>query len=85
MIEYPDSARENGIEGKVVIRILVNEDGYVIGDKGLMEGNLVFYTEVKRCVYKLKFTPAKMNGLPTKCYINIPFNFTLIHKDKEEE
>ena len=81
MIEYPDSARENDIEGRVVIMLLVDEKGNVISDKGFKQGHPVFYNEIRRCAYKLKFSPAKMNGVITKCYINIPFEFTLKRED----
>jgi len=83
MISYPDSAKKIGLEGKVVIRILVNEDGMVIKDS-LMSGEKIFYNEVKKWIYKLRVKPATLNGLPSKCYINVPFLFTLPKQNYED-
>jgi TonB family protein len=76
-IQYPQEAKERGIQGKVVIKVLIDETGKVIGDKGLVEGDQIFYNEIKKWIYKLKIQPAIMNGEPIKCYINIPFIFVL--------
>jgi hypothetical protein len=42
---YPDEARKEDIEGKVIIKVLIGTDGNVI-ETGEITGPVVFYTEV---------------------------------------
>lgn len=80
MISYPESALDDELEGKVIVRILVNEDGVAIKDS-LISGHKIFYNEVRKWIYKLKMKPATLNDVPIKCYINIPFQFTIPKED----
>jgi TonB family protein len=75
--EYPDIARELGAEGRVVLKVLVLEDGKV-GAVQILEsphpaltGNAV--DAVRRCV----FSPARWKGTPVKATVVMPFIFTL--------
>jgi TonB family protein len=74
MIQYPDSARLNGIEGRVTVKILVDSLGNVESMNNLT-GHEVFHPEIKRVAMFLKFLPAKIDGIPSRCWITVPFNF----------
>lgn len=89
-MRYPEIARQSGIEGRVVAKVLVGTDGSVIKVGGI-SGPEVFRDEVADKVMNLSFTPALQNGQPVKCWVSVPFSFTLGGKkkaadeDKEEE
>jgi hypothetical protein len=66
----------------------VDADGYVyatclIDTSGIIEtiaelkGVKVFFDEVKRIIYMLKFSPGKINNKPVKYYGVVPFRFTI--------
>ena len=77
---YPDSARISGIEGIVVVTVIINENGDVESakifksveglDKAALEAALA-----------CKFSPAMHQGKAVKVAMNIPFAF-MLHKDQ---
>jgi protein TonB len=75
-MKYPDVAREGGIEGKVVVKVLVDESGSVI-KIGSISGEPVFHDEVKDKAMNLHFTPGLQNGKPVKVWVSVPFVFRL--------
>lgn len=79
MMKYPDIARESGIEGRVTVKVLVNEEGRVI-KVGSLSGNDVFFDEVRDKVENLEFTPGLQNGKAVKVWVSVPFNFRLRDK-----
>lgn len=83
-IVYPDSAKNNNIEGAVVVQVLVNETGD-IREIGKYSGDSVFYNVVLDAVSILKFKPAKHKGQTVRCWMNIPFKFALGNKNRSEE
>ena len=76
MIIYPDSAGLYEIEGKVTVKVLVGYDGEVI-KTGSMTGPEVFYKEVRRISMYLKFTTAIYRNEKVKCWVTVPFSFSL--------
>lgn len=82
-MRYPEIARQSGIEGRVVAKVLVGTDGSVIKVGGL-SGPEVFRDEVSDKVMNLQFTPALQGGQPVKCWVSVPFSFTLSAKDKKK-
>ncbi len=77
-IVYPDMARRAGIEGKVIVRVLVGADGKarktVIEDTDNVMLNDAAVTAINN--YGL-FTPAIQNGQPITCWVSIPITFRL--------
>ncbi len=75
---YPDSARKHNIEGRVLIRFVVNEDGRV-SDAKVMRG--IGYgcdEEALGVVEKMpRWIPGKQNDKPVKVYFNLPIVFKL--------
>ena len=77
-IVYPDFDRVLVIEGKVLVRFVVMEDGSV-GDvvisKGVSPG---LDNESKRVVRMMpKFTPGTQQGKPVRVYFNLPVVYRL--------
>jgi protein TonB len=75
-MSYPEIARQAGIEGRVTVKVLVNESGSVI-KIGSVSGPDVFYDEVRDKATNLEFTPGLQNGKPVKVWVTVPFNFKL--------
>jgi len=82
-MRYPEIARQSGIEGRVVAKVLVGTDGSVIKVGGI-SGPEVFHDEVADKVMNLQFTPALQGGQTVKCWVSVPFSFTLSAKDKKK-
>jgi protein TonB len=77
-IHYPELARENGINGKVIIRFVVNEDGSVSNatvERGIGGG---CDEEALRIIRSMpKWKAGKQNGVPVKVFFMLPIKFTL--------
>lgn len=82
-MRYPEIARQSGIEGRVVAKVLVGTDGSVIKVGGI-SGPEVFHDEVADKVMNLQFDPAMQGGQKVKCWVSVPFSFTLSAKDKKK-
>ena len=77
-IQYPPVAMENGIQGRVVVRFVVKQDGS-IGDVQVVRGkDPDLDKEARRVVKALpKFIPGKMNGQNVSVWFTLPINFKL--------
>ncbi|MCX7877828.1 MAG: TonB family protein [Ignavibacteria bacterium] len=75
-MKYPEIARDAGIEGRVTVKVLVNESGSV-SKVGSISGPDVFHDEVRSKAMDLQFTPGLQNGKPVKVWVTVPFNFKL--------
>lgn len=82
-MRYPEIARSSGIEGKVTVKVLVGPDGSVLSVGGFT-GQDVFRDEVSSKVMSLQFTPALQQGQPVRCWVSVPFSFTLSSKFKKD-
>lgn len=79
-VQYPEMEKENNIQGKVFVQLVVEKDGSVSDVKVLkgVPGGPNLNTAAEKAIKKLKkFTPAKMNGRPVRLKMVIPVNFTL--------
>ncbi len=76
--EYPDAARERGLEGRVILRGTVYKDGRV-GDIQILKSS--GYPELDRkameAFQQFVFIPGKVNGNPVNVNVVVPFNFRL--------
>ncbi|MEM9721002.1 MAG: TonB family protein [Bacteroidota bacterium] len=84
-IGYPDSARIKGIEGRVVARILVDEEGNYLKHQITGKADSLLVVAVEEHISELKFSPAKNGGKVLKYWVNIPFNFKLDLKSPQEQ
>ncbi len=76
-LKYPPIARASAIEGMVVVKFTVEEDGILSDIHPLKELNGL--TEEALRVVKLmpKWEPGLQNGVPVKVYFNLPVRFKL--------
>jgi len=75
-MKYPEIAREAGVSGKVVAKVIVGPDGNVLKVR-IISGPEVFHSEVMDKAMNLQFTPGLQNGKPVKVEVTVPFNFQL--------
>ena len=77
-IEYPTIAKENGVEGMVVVQFVVERDGSIAGAnvvKGIGAG---CDEEALRVVRGMpKWQPGKQRGQPVRVQFNLPIRFKL--------
>ncbi len=75
---YPDLARNAGIEGQCVVEALVDVDGSVVEVKVIKSsGNQSLDAAAVEAAYKAKFTPAKQRDKAVRVWVSIPYRFTL--------
>jgi protein TonB len=73
---YPEWAREAGVEGKVLLRVLVGADGapknvvVVSGTNGLTD-------DAVKAAWRWRFSPALSNKKPVEVWVEIPMTFRL--------
>ncbi len=77
-VRYPEMARDNRVEGTVVMSFVVNEDGSISDIKIARDIGAGCGRETTRVVKKMpKWIPGKQIGRPVKVHFNLPIKFTL--------
>jgi len=81
-IKYPAIARENGVEGTVVIQFVVDKDGGISESKVLRDIGAQCGDEALRVVKLMdqkgiKWVPGKQRGRPVRVQFNLPVKFRL--------
>jgi TonB family protein len=75
--EYPQVARESGMEGTVIVRALVDVDGRVV-DAFVAQGDIaVLNGPAVASVRKWTFKPARAGGAPVAVWVAVPVRFSL--------
>ncbi|MCF8451436.1 MAG: energy transducer TonB [Taibaiella sp.] len=78
VIRYPDEAREDNIEGRVMVKIVINEDGSVSHPVILKSPHESLSEEVLRVIALMPaWTPGVKDGKPVKVYFTLPITFKL--------
>ena len=77
LVGYPGEAKEAGIKGTVVARILVDKEGNYRKHKMLKSIHPILKNTVEQHLHKLRFRPAMKDGKPIMYWVNIPFKFKL--------
>ena len=72
---YPSFARDNGITGSVIARILVQPDGTVARVE--VRGARLFLQTTQETLYRWRFRPARVQGKPVSVWIEVPVNFVM--------
>ena len=77
-IKYPAIARENGVEGMVVIQFVVEKDGSISQPKIARDIGAQCGDEAMRIVKQMpKWNPGKQRGRAVKVQFNLPVRFKL--------
>ncbi len=78
MPEYPESLRRRGIEGRVIVKVLIDEQGKVIRTQILKGSPYVELNEAAvEAAKQFEFEPGKAKDKPVKVWMTIPFSFRL--------
>lgn len=77
-IRYPEAAQQNGVQGRVIVRFVVEKDGS-IGSPTIVKGvDKDLDQEALRVVRRMpKWQAGKNNGQPVRSYFNLPVTFRL--------
>lgn len=77
-LKYPTVARENGVEGTVYVRFVVEKDGSITAPEIVRDIGAGCGDEALRIVKRMpKWTPAMKNGTPVRAWFNLPIKFKL--------
>ena len=77
-LKYPDIARKAGIEGKVIVNVLVDVDGRVVDAKILKSlGHSGCDEAAIEAIKSVRWKPAKQRDRPVKVWVGIPVIFKL--------
>ncbi|MCK6542158.1 energy transducer TonB [bacterium] len=74
--EYPSLPRQAGIEGRVYVKGLVNEEGMVTRTV-FASGDEIFYNAASETFLKTRFKPGINGGVAVKVWVMMPFTFRL--------
>jgi len=81
-VVFPKIARRAGIEGKVIIRVLIDKLGKVKKFKIQYSDNSMLDSAAINAVKMTKFTPAIKDGKAILAWVTIPINFKLADLDE---
>lgn len=77
-MHYPKEALENGIEGRVVVSFVVEEDGRLIHFEAISSPSPLLSNEAIRVMRQMpRWNPAKRRGRNVRCQYNVPVMFRL--------
>jgi protein TonB len=77
-LKYPTLAKENGIEGRIVVRFIIEKDGLITKTEILKKLGWGCDEEALRLIKLMpKWMPAKMNGKHVRTYFTLPIVFKL--------
>lgn len=72
---YPLAARQRGLSGTVIVKVMIDEGGKVIDARDMCQGP-PYLTEVSLQSARLaRFTPTKLSGMPVKVIGVVVYNF----------
>lgn len=74
---YPQIARKLGKEGRVVLRLTINERGEVVNIEVIEAAPYGFTESAVDAVKKSRFSPAMKDGKPVTCRAILPVRFIL--------
>jgi periplasmic protein TonB len=76
-VVYPVSAKDAGVEGKVLVKAIIDENGYVTETSILKSVNDDCDNAAMDAIKKTKFTPGIKDDKPVKAEVTIPVMFKL--------
>jgi len=75
--DYPEIAKKAGIEGTVILKLLIDVDGKVLNVKVLKGLTQDTNKAAMRAAYATQFYPAKQRDKPVKVWVSYPYRFVL--------
>lgn len=84
-VVYPDEARQKGIEGKVLLELVIGTNGSVQSVKTLSSPHALLTAAAEQAVRKTPFVPAMKDGRKVEATVVLPVMFRLDTKKKPVE
>ena len=81
-IEYPEMAAKAGIEGRVIVQFIVDENGDVLSPTVVRGRHRLLDEEALRVIRLAKFTPGRQRGQAVKVQMALPITFVLAEKPR---
>ncbi len=78
-IRYPVIARKAGVEGRVILQFIIDEQGRVSESKVVRSIGAGCSEEALRVLQTMRFRPGKQRGKPVKVKMSLPVTFRLGH------
>ncbi len=79
--EYPEAAKKNQLEGKVMVKMLIGRHGLIedaqILDHPEASQDASLQEAALAAAKKMKFSPGKKDGQTVKVWVTVPFQFKL--------
>jgi protein TonB len=76
-IKYPEIAKKAGVEGRVIVQFIVDEQGAVVDPHVVRGIGAGCDEEAVRAVQQAKFEPGKQRGKAVKVKMSLPITFKL--------
>lgn len=77
-LKYPETCRKDGIQGRVVIKFVVNTDGSIVDMEETRSPHADLTAEAMRVIKSMpKWTPATVGGKTVRSRFNLPVMFRL--------
>lgn len=77
VIRYPSVMRNAGIEGRVIVQFIVDEEGNVVNPVVLQSPHSMLSEEALRAVQLVKFIPGRQRSKAVRVQMSIPIIFRL--------
>ena len=74
---YPEIARKSGIQGTILVRVLIGPDGKV-REAEVLRGKEIFHNAALSAVKQYEFSPARQNDRPVPVWMALPIRFRLV-------
>ena len=81
--KYPKQALDTKLQGTVVLRLSVDQEGYV-SNVSPISGNPQLIEAATKVAQKWKYVPHDVNGLPTAATTKVAFLFSISEKGRPE-
>lgn len=78
LIVMPELAVNIGLEGEVLVRILIDKEGLYRRHKVIKKVHPLLAEAVEKQIHKLKFIPAIQGDQAIMFWVNVPFRFTVL-------
>lgn len=78
IVNYPQEAKNKNIEGKVIVKFIVNREGNIENSIVVnKDADSILSNAALLAVSKMKWEPGEINGNPVKVEMYMPFRFQL--------
>lgn len=77
-VGFPPKAYWERIQGRVILRLRINENGETTHCVILKDPHEILTAAVLKHIFQLRWTPAMLNGKKVACWENVPFEFMIL-------